>query len=864
MKTNELRTRFLNFFKSKDHKIVSSASLVPEDDPTLLFTSAGMAQFKENFLGIKRDLKRAASCQKCLRTGDLENVGRTPAHQTFFEMLGNFSFGDYFKEEAIAWAWEFLTRELNVPEKNLRVSVYKDDLEAFTIWQKKIGLPVSKISRLGEKSNFWPGNAPDEGPDGPCGPCSEIFYDWGEKFGCGKAACGVACDCGRFIEVWNLVFTQYDRQGKGNLKPLPRKNIDTGMGLERLASVTQGARSNFETDLFVPIIAEIERQLGPKAKNNPSIRTIADHIRATIFLIGDGVLPSNEGRGYVERMLIRRASRLARQAGSEDLFLRRLVPTVIAVMREPYPDLGSREPLMKEVIQSEEERFARTLDEGTRILDQETARLKLQKETIFPGNVAFRLFDTFGFPIELTVEYLHEKGFKVDMNEFNDRLEEQRRISRSGSQMGGTVFAETFAQKIRTLGLNSKFLGYETHQAKGKILAIVENAVILDQSPFYGEAGGQVGDTGYLRKEGVEYRVYDAQKVDEAIVHWVTPLKGELKKGDEVSGTIDSARRDSIMRNHTATHLLQSALRQVLGKGVEQSGSLVAEDRLRFDFTHVGKVPQEALEKAEKIVNDEILKNIPLEVHQLPQEEAKRRGAICFFGEKYGDVVRVVEVPGFSQEFCGGTHCRATGDIGFLQIVSEGAVASGVRRIEAVTGEKAYQRAKENEMTLRGLAALLKTSPDNVTESLRRLLQKVKQVERLQQSWNKEAVGDFVEAWIQGAETVGPVQLVARAIAEADPGTLRSLWDRIKVKLKRGIAVFWTIKEGKLSLVIGVTHDLVKEGWDASQLIQPAADWVGGSGGGKKDLAQAGGKKPERVEKAIAALKEEIIRFKKT
>ncbi len=853
----------MNFFKGRDHKIVSSASLVPEDDPTVLFTSAGMGQFKENFMGIKRDLKRAASCQKCLRTGDLENVGRTPAHQTFFEMLGNFSFGDYFKEEAIAWAWEFLTKELNIAKERLAVSVYKEDRIAFSIWEKKIGVPVDKIAKMGEKSNFWPSNAPQEGPNGPCGPCSEIFYDWGEEIGCGKTSCGVDCDCGRFIEVWNLVFTQYNRKDEGVLEPLPRKNIDTGMGLERLASVMQGVRSNFETDLFTPIITEIERHLGPKVKNNSVIRTIADHIRATVFLIGDGILPSNEGRGYVQRMLIRRASRLARQAGSEDIFLHRLVPAVIGVMREPYPDLKNRESLMKEVIQTEEDRFNRTLDEGMRILNEEIAKLKKKNETILPGNIAFRLFDTFGFPVELTTDHLREKGFKVDMNEFNDRLEEQRRISRTGSQMGTTVFAETFAQKICSLNLKSKFLGYETHQAKGKILAIIENAVILDQSPFYGEQGGQIGDTGHLKKEECEYRVYDTKRVDDAIVHLVTPLKGNLKVGDEVSAAIDSARRNSIMRNHTATHLLQAALRQVLGHQVEQSGSLVAEDRLRFDFTHVGKVPQEALEKAEKIVNDEILKNIPLQVHQLPQEEAKRRGAICFFGEKYGDVVRVVEIPGFSQEFCGGTHCRATGDIGFLQIVSESAVASGVRRIEAITGEKAYQHAKENEIALRQIAALLKTSPDKVAESLQRLLQKMKQVERLQQNWNKSADGDFVEAWIKRAEAIGSVHLVARAVEEADPGILRSLWDQIKVKFKRGIAVLWSVKEGKLSLVIGVTHDLVKEGWDASQLIKLLADWIGGSGGGKKDLAQAGGKKPECIEKAIAALKEEITRFKK-
>ncbi|MDD2673174.1 MAG: alanine--tRNA ligase, partial [Syntrophales bacterium] len=716
MNADTLREKFLEFFKSKGHEIARSDSLVPKDDPTVLFTSAGMNQFKKNFLGIDKRLKRAVSAQRCLRTGDLDKVGKTAGHHTFFEMLGNFSFGDYFKKEAISWAWEFLTRELNIPDDKLWVSVYKDDTEAYEAWSKDIKLPKPRMIKLGDKENFWPSEAKQKGPNGPCGPCSEIFYDRGKGVGCGEAACGPSCDCGRFVEIWNLVFTQFNRKEGGTLEPLPQKNIDTGMGLERLTAVMQGKDNNFETELFQPIINAIIAKIGGRPKKEP-LYAIADHIRAVVFAIADGVIPSNEERGYVVRKLIRKAVYDLQKLGTNDKFLYQLVYPVVETMKIAYPELGKRHENIAQIILAEEEKYLQILGSVAGICSDKFSGIdKTDGKKI--GRVSFDLYDTHGIPIELTEEWLKGHGYSFSKDEFERNLSRQRQQSRGKSAMKGDVFS---VGGFKIDAAATIFKGYDSFESEAKILKIFkgademksasegdEVAVVLDKTPFYPESGGQVADRGSILKKGCLFEVKDTQRTGSVIVHYGVVAKGAFKEKDKVSANVDKQRRLAIARNHTATHMLQSALRQVLGEHIQQQGSLVAEDRLRFDFTHFKAVSPEEISRIEEIVNKMILDNEALTARQMPLSEAKKTGALAFFGEKYSDKVRVVAIGGFSRELCGGTHLGSTGQIGLFKIISESSIAQGVRRIEAQTGAAAYNNIQQSGAVLRELSGILR------------------------------------------------------------------------------------------------------------------------------------------------------------
>jgi len=693
MKTDEIRRRFLEFFERRGHVIVPSDSLVPQNDPTLLFTGAGMNQFKEMFLGKgKLEFRRAASCQKCLRTADIEKVGKTSGHLTFFEMLGNFSFGDYFKREAIEWAWEFVTEELKLPPDKLAATVYKDDDESYQIWRDVIGIPADRIYRFGEEENFWPANAPSQGPNGVCGPCSEIHFDRGSSVGCGRAECNPGCDCDRYVEVWNLVFTQFDRRDGGVLEPLPQKNIDTGMGLERTAALMQGKILALENDVFMPLIEEAARAIGAEYRSDSEsgarFRRIADHARAVTFCIADGVMPGNEGRGYVVRRLLRRAVADGWQLGCRNSFIHRLVPVVAQTMGAAYPEVAERAANIERVIQAEEERFLETIQNGWREMQERIEALKKSGAKVMSGKEAFYLADTLGFPLEFTEMLLAQEGLEVDRKGFEEEMARQRERSRATSQISQAIFDLGPLGEIKGEVPPTEFLGYEQLECKGKVLALLKDekpvqsadggevAVILDRTPFYGEAGGQVGDTGAIKAPTGELRVRDCKRADGYILHIAEIASGRISVGEEVTASVDAERRRAIMRNHTATHLLHYALREVLGKHVEQSGSLVEPERLRFDFTHFAQVKPEEIERITEIVNRRILEDAPVNATEMTLTEAKQRGAIALFGEKYGEIVRVVEIGDFSKELCGGTHCRRTGEIGLFRIISEQSVAS--------------------------------------------------------------------------------------------------------------------------------------------------------------------------------------------
>ncbi|MCX5668610.1 MAG: alanine--tRNA ligase [Candidatus Omnitrophica bacterium] len=714
MTADILREKFLAFFQARNHKIIESDSLVPKDDPTVLFTPAGMNQFKKEFMGQDYGFKRAATAQRCLRTDDLEKVGKTSSHHTFFEMLGNFSFGDYFKEEAISWAWEFLTSELNLSQDKLMVSVYKEDTEAYKIWKEKIGLPVGKIVKLGDKDNFWPAEAKTKGPNGPCGPCSEIFYDFGPDVGCKEKACDPSCSCGRFVEIWNLVFTQFNRKDDGSLEPLPNKNIDTGMGLERLAAIMQGKQNNFQTELFGPIIKEIIRGQSPSGTvpENKLLYAIADHIRAVVFSIYDGILPSNEGRGYVVRKIIRKSILHLNCLGIKDPFLYRLVAVVAQIMHKPYPELTKRQEEIAQRILIEEKNFIHTLSSSEELFENKFAGFiqKPNPETV--GNIVFLLHDTYGIPLELTRQWLDKQKISFSLKAFQQAMEEQKARSKSGSAMKGDVFG---AKGLEIKVKESKFVGYKENSTEAIILAILKDEseinlvrrIVLDRTPFYAESGGQVGDAGKLISGKNVFEVLDTRKIDNYIVHIGKIRLGVFKEGDSVTAQINIERRLNIARNHTATHILQAALREVLGNHVQQQGSLVSEEKFRFDFTHFKGLSKQEISKVEEVANSYINKNQVVSCKEMTFKEAKKAGALAFFEEKYGENVRVVAIGDISKELCGGTHIDNISKIGLIKIISEGSVASGIRRIEGVTAGFAEQFIKDQEQKVIQEAAKL-------------------------------------------------------------------------------------------------------------------------------------------------------------
>ncbi|MBE9503493.1 MAG: alanine--tRNA ligase [Proteobacteria bacterium] len=878
MTGKEIRDNFLKFFSDRDHSIVGSSSLVPHGDATLLFTNAGMVQFKSVFLGEEqRDYARAVSVQKCLRAGgkhnDLENVGRTARHHTFFEMLGNFSFGDYFKDRAIELAWEYLTKVLKLPEERLLVTIFSDDDDAAEIWKNNIGLPGDKIVRCGEKDNFW-----SMGDTGPCGPCSEIHFDQGETVGCGRPECNVGCDCDRYLEVWNLVFMQYNRDSSGKLSPLPRPSIDTGMGLERLAAVVQGKTSNFDTDLFGGIIKHIEevseKSYGSNEEDDISIRVIADHIRAVTFLISDGVLPANEGRGYVLRRIMRRAARHGRQLGLTDPFLYLTAGAAVDEMGEAYPQLHETRDFCSKVILNEEERFLSTLEHGLSLLEDEIQKLEDMKSSLLPGDVAFKLYDTYGFPLDLTEDILKDRGIAADIDGFNAAMEKQKTTARQAwSGSGEDKASPVYSRIAKTLSHGETiYVGYDKLETSAKVVALIKKGekvacvgqgeeleIITDVTPFYGESGGQSGDSGIITTStGARVEIVDTQKpLSNLIVHRGRVKEGFLEEGSSVELKVDEASRKDTARNHTATHLLHAALKMVLGDHIKQAGSLVEKDRLRFDLTHFAALSPRELQRIEEIVNHEIWKNQSVATEVLSIHEAKAKGATALFGEKYGDEVRVVTVPDFSMELCGGTHVSRVGDIGPFKIVSEGGIAAGVRRIEAITGNMAYKVGVKKEEELKEVGELVKGTAGEIGKKVESLILRQKNLEaeldklkeKLASSGTSDLMGNVVE--IKG------VKLLSSKVEDVDGKTLRTLMDSFKSKIGSGIVILGSAEEDKVSLIAGVTDDLTNR-FNAGKIIGEIASIVGGKGGGRADMAQAGGKDPSRLDEALSKAREII------
>ncbi len=857
MTTNEIRAKFLSFFKSKEHSIMASDSLVPKDDPTVLFTTAGMQQFKPQFLGHIDGFTRAATCQKCLRTDDLDVVGKTDFHHTFFEMLGNFSFGDYFKKEAIHWAWEFLTGELKLPKDKLWVSVYQEDTEAYGIWANDIKIPTDRIVKLGDKSNFWPSNARLNGPNGPCGPCSEIFYDYGVNPNCpnGKK-CDPDCSCGRFSEVWNLVFTQFNRKDGGILEPLPAKNIDTGMGLERLVAVVQGKKSNYETDNFAAILKVIKDAFaanGVKATES-EFRIIADHVRAVTVGIADGVMPSNEGRGYVMRKLIVDMSDLAIRAGIQQPVIYTFVDIVIERLRDPYPELSGKAHDIKELIKRIEEAFIKVRRERVPELKERLAVNKENAEGL--GEILFLYRDTYGLTLSTMTLAANDIGITAfvlndALKTFEVKMEEQKNRSRAGSKMTGDVYAnQDFALNLP----KTEFLGYKETKTGAEVLKILNEQgevyeayqgqavkVILNRTPFYAESGGQVGDSGYLIAPNGKVRVTDTQKTNDIYVHSGVIEHGGIKTGDKLIVAVDESRRQAIKRNHTATHLLQAALRETLGTHIKQQGSLVEEGRLRFDFTHPKGIKPEEMSKIENRLNEFISQKDPVTTEVLALEEAKKKGALAFFAEKYGQTVRVVSIGDYSREFCGGTHVSSTGDIEAIKIVSEGSVAQGIRRVEALTGKTAVDEFLNK-----------KAQESAAIEEV----QRKKLEEKNNQNAYFEKIKASVDDIIQAGENVKGANLIIRSLENMDITLLRKLSDLLKQKVKTGVFILGTKNSEDASLVLSVTDDLVARGIKANELMVQIMPLMEGSGGGKPQLAQAGSKQPQKLDGALAKARE--------
>ncbi len=865
MTGNEIRTQFLNYFEKHHHRIVRSSSLVPQDDPTLLFINAGMVQFKRVFLGEdKRDYVRATTSQKCVRAGgkhnDLENVGYTARHHTFFEMLGNFSFGDYFKEGAIEFAWDLLTNGYGLPEDKLYGSIYLDDDEAYELWRKNIGLPEERVVRFGEEDNFW-----SMGDTGPCGPCSEILIDRGEQYGCGKPDCTVGCECDRYLEIWNLVFMQFNRDASGKMTPLPKPSIDTGMGLERIVSLIQDVPTNYDTDLIQPIIQETEKlaekRFGESGPTDVAMKVIADHSRAAAFLIGDGIMPSNEGRGYVLRRIMRRAIRYGRNIGLNRPFLHKTARVVFDIMQPAYPELAEASAFITNVIENEEVRFLETLDTGLKLLNDTLSEIKAKGATQVPGDIIFKLYDTYGFPVDIVQDVVRDENMSLDMEGFDSAMEEQRARSRSVTTF--TSISEAY-KNLSAKGFKPEFRGYQMLTSESKVLLIVADGseiseatagqtieLVTEETPFYAEAGGQVGDAGKITHKNFEMEVVDTIKDPTGlIIHKGHIISGNVKKGKKVTLHVDGVKREATALNHTATHILHAVLREVLGEHVKQAGSLVAPDRLRFDFTHFSPVDPETLAEIETRVNRRIRENVATHTEEMEAEAAFKSGATALFEEKYGDHVRVVSLSDFSKEFCGGTHTAKTGDIGLFKIVSESSIASGVRRIEALTGEGALQYVQKTSRLLEDAAHLVKDKPDAVTSKVAKILSDLKTLEKEVERLKAKIASDSTEVGGDAIKSVNNTKVLIQKVSVNNPAALRDLADRLKEKLKSGIVVLGSANGPKAFLIVVVTKDLTDR-FHAGNVIKQIASTVGGSGGGRPDMAQAGGTKPEKLDQAL-------------
>ena len=872
---NELRKMYLDFFESKGHLKLGSFSLIPNNDKSLLLINSGMAPLKPYFTGQEvPPRKRVTTCQKCIRTGDIENVGKTARHGTFFEMLGNFSFGDYFKNEAIAWSWEFLTEVVGLDKDRLYPSIYLDDEEAFEIWNQKIGIPAERIFRFGKEDNFWEHGA------GPCGPCSEIYYDRGEKYGCGKEGCTVGCDCDRYIEVWNNVFTQFESDGKGNYTELVQKNIDTGMGLERLATVVQDVDSIFDVDTIKALrdkVCELAKvTYHEDAKTDVSIRLITDHIRSVTFMISDGILPSNEGRGYVLRRLLRRAARHGRLLGIDGLFLSKLSETVIQVSKDGYPELEEKKDTIFKVITTEEENFNIKIDQGLTILKKLENELKTEGKNLLSGEDAFKLYDTYGFPLDLTVEIMEEAGILVDVDGFNKAMEVQRVTARTARKETNYMGADANVYQEIDPSITTVFVGYDKHSHESKITVLTtqdaitdtlsegqQGTIFVEETPFYATSGGQEADTGIISCETGTFKVQDTVKLlGGKFGHVGVVTSGEFKVGATVTLTIDEERRALTGRNHSATHLLQKALKMVLGNHVEQSGSSVNKDRLRFDFTHFNAMTKEEIAKVEELVNQQISAGLAVRTDIMNIEDAKKTGAMALFGEKYGDDVRVVSMGEFSKELCGGTHVKNTGEISTFKIISEAGVAANVRRIEALTSDGAFDYYKNLEAELYAAAKVAKTEPQNLTAKIQSMLEEIKTLtaenNKLKDKVAKDSMGDVMSNVVE----VKGVKVLPVSLKDVDMNSLRNLGDQLKEKLGSGVVVLASELDGKVNLIAMVTEDVMKKGAHAGNLIKEIASLVGGGGGGRPNMAQAGGKNPagikDALEKALVAVEQQI------
>ncbi len=868
MKGYEVRREFIEYFSERGHEPVRSSILIPENDPTLLFTNAGMVQFKNVFTGNEtRDFKRAVSSQKCLRAGgkhnDLDNVGYTARHHTFFEMLGNFSFGDYFKEGAINYGWDLITNVYGLPKEKLWVTVYKDDDEAFEIWNKDIGVARKRIVRMGEKDNFW-----SMGDTGPCGPCSEILIDQGQSLGCGKAGCAVGCECDRYLELWNLVFMQFERNEKGEMTPLPRPSIDTGLGLERLAAVLQGVRSNYETDLLRGVISKIEELSGRDYSTDHStevaMRVIADHSRALAFLISDGVFPSNEGRGYVLRRILRRAVRHSKFLGIDEPFIYRVLPAVEGIMADAYPEIREKGDFVSQVVKSEEERFLETVDRGLELLNQEIAKLGKKKK--LPGKVVFSLYDTYGFPVDLTEDITRNEGIDIDLQGFEKEMEKQRIKSRKARGGGETDLTSVLLELVAEM--TTEFVGYKTLSSEAAVTGIIsqceisdtawegqEAQIITDITPFYGESGGQTGDRGEIAGPGFHAKVLDTKKLTPTFfIHNVIIEKGNAQVGDQVHMDVDPVFRGGVMAHHTSTHVLHAVLKEVLGNHVNQAGSFVGPDRLRFDFSHYSSIEKQQLDSIEQIINERIRRDDRVVTREdVSYDEAIKDGATAIFEEKYGDRVRVVMIGDYSKELCGGTHVGASGEIGMVKIVSESASSAGVRRVEAVSGQSAWNYIKGQENILNEFSTALNAPR---SELLSRLTGMIDENARLQaeiESFRARTLVETAAGLIDKIEDVGGVNLLRVKVSVSKPAELRSLWDYLKGKMNNGIAVLAAENGGRVFILVGITKDLVGS-YHAGKIVRELAGIVGGKGGGGAEMAQAGGNMPGNIPKMLGQL----------